>query len=44
MLKAYSGEDPNEDIASTIGLDYKKSDYFAKDGLEYAVKIWDTAG
>ena len=28
----------------TIGLDFVKTDYTAKDGKKVSVKIWDTAG
>ena len=44
ILSQYQEKRFDEEHKITLGLDFITKKYVGKDGNEYSVKIWDTAG
>ena len=44
LVSRISGSEFNDDHIKTLGLDFAETKYTSRDGKEYRVKIYDTAG
>lgn len=44
LIKQYTGKGFTEEHLATMGLDFAKKTYTARDNKEHDVKVWDTAG